>query len=73
MGKMQTTKLADGVWNLQHVTFKWISGAKIKSADCLSWLVELPTSTTPTVNMLTVMHTDGPAFNTRSHIQKELS
>ena len=46
---------------------KWISGAKNKAADCLSWLVELPPPTPTTVNMLTITHTDGPAFNTRSH------
>ena len=34
------------------------------------WLAELPASTTTTVNMLTITNTDGPAFNTRSHIQK---
>ena len=61
-------------WSLElatyNITFKWISGAKDKAADCLSQLVELPTSTTTTVNMLTVTHTDGPAFNTRSHTHK---
>ena len=61
-------------WSLElttyNITFEWISGAKNKAADCLSWLVELPTSTTTTVNMLTVTHTDRPAFNTRRHTQK---
>ena len=64
-------------WSLElatyNITFEWISGAKNKAADCLSWLVELPTSATSTVNMLTVTHTDGPAFNTRSHTQKNSS
>ena len=53
-----------------NITFVWISGAKIKAADCLSWLLELTTSTTTAVNMLTVTHTDGPTFNTRSHTHK---
>ena len=61
-------------WSLElatyNITFELIPGAKNKAADCLSQLVELPTSTTTTVNMLTVTHTDGPAFNTRSHTQK---
>ena len=71
MKKMQITKLTDGVWNLpQYITFEWILGAKNKAADCLSWLVEPTTSTTTTINMLTATHTDRPAFNTRSHTQK---
>ena len=61
-------------WSLElatdNITFEWISGAKHKAADCLSHLVELPTSTATTVNMLTVTHTDRPAFNTRSCTQK---
>ena len=61
-------------WSLElttyNITFEWISGAKNKGADCLLWLAELPASTTTTVNMLTITNTDGPAFNTRSHIQK---
>ena len=36
-----------------NITFEWISGAKNKAANCLSWLVELLT-TPATVNMLTV-------------------
>ena len=50
--------------------YEGISGAKNKAADCLSHLVELPTSTVTTANMLTVTHTDRPAFNTRSCTQK---
>ena len=61
-------------WSLElatyNITFKWISGAKNKAADCLSWLVELPMTTPATVNMLTVTHTVGLAFNTRSHTKK---
>ena len=57
-------------WSLElltyNITFEWISGAKNKAADCLSWLAELPTTTTTTVNILTVTHTDGPTFNNRS-------
>ena len=39
---MPTTKLTDGDWELAtyNITFKWISGAKNKAADCLSRLVE---------------------------------
>ena len=61
-------------WSLElatyNITFKWISGAKNKAADCLSWLVELPTTPTTTVNMLTVSHTDEPAFNITSCTKK---
>ena len=59
-------------WSLElttyNITFEWISGAKNKASDCLSQLVE-PTSPSTSVNMLTVSHTDGPTFNTRSHTQ----
>ena len=62
-------------WSLElatyNITFKWISGAKNKAADCLSWLVEQLPTTPATVNMLTVMHTDGPAYNTKSHTKKD--
>ena len=51
-----------------NITFKWISGAKNKAADCLSWLVK-PNLTSTSVNMLTASSTNGPAFNTRSHMQ----
>ena len=48
-------------WSLDlatyNITFKWISEAKNKAANCLSWLVEQPTTTPATVNMLTVTHT----------------
>ena len=61
-------------WSLElttyNITFEWISGAKNKAADCLSWLVEPTTLTSTTVNMLMASHTDRPAFNTRSHTQK---
>ena len=61
-------------WSLEvatyNITFKWISGAKNKAADCLSQLVELPMTTPATVNMLTVTHTDRPASNTRSCTRK---
>ena len=61
-------------WSLElatyNITFEWIFGAKNKAADCLSWLVELPTSTTTTINMSTVTHTDRLDFNTRSCTQK---
>ena len=49
-----------------NISFKWISGAKNKAADCLSRLVK-PISTS--INMLTAYSTDGPAFHTRSCTQ----
>ena len=59
-------------WSLELatyiITFKWISGAKNKAADCLSRLVKL-ISTSTSVNMLTTSSADGPAFNTRSCTQ----
>ena len=62
-------------WSLEpatyNITFEWISGAKNKAADCLSWLVEQPMTIPATVNMLTVTNTDGPATNTRSHTKKD--
>ena len=54
-------------WSLElatyNITFEWISGAKNKAADCLSRLVS-PTSTT--INRLTALVPEGPAFHTRS-------
>ena len=62
-------------WSLElathNVTFEWISGAKNKAANCLSWLVEQLTTTPATVNMLRVTHTNGPASNTRSCMKKD--
>ena len=61
-------------WILELVTnnisFKWISGAKNKAADCLSRLVK-PIATP--INMLTASSTDRPAFHTRSHTQNTSS
>ena len=55
-------------WGLElatyNITFEWISGAKNKATGCLSQLVEPLPTTRATVNMLTVMHTEGPAYNT---------
>ena len=57
-------------WGLElatyNITFKWISGAKNKAADCLARLVEQLPATPTMINMLTVTHTDGPTFNNRS-------
>ena len=57
-------------WSLElttyNITFEWISGAKNKAADCLSWLVS-PTG--KSINMLTASINNGPAFHTRSHTQ----
>ena len=49
-----------------NITFEWMSGAKNKPADCLPCLVELPSTSPASINMLSVSNTDGPAFNTRS-------
>ena len=52
-------------WGLElatyNIIFEWISGAKNKAADCLSHLVELPPTTSATINMLSVSNADGPA------------
>ena len=57
-------------WSLElttyNISFEWISGAKNKAADCLSWLAS-PTGTS--INMLTSSFNDGPAFHTRSRTQ----
>ena len=53
-----------------NISFKWISGARNKAADCLSRLV---TPTTTSVNMLIASSNDGPAFHTRSHTQNTSS
>ena len=57
-------------WGLElapySITFKWISGACNKAADCLSQLVNLPQDKLTVVNMLSATYQDGPAFNTRS-------
>ena len=62
-------------WGLElatyNITFEWISGAKNKAADCLSRLVEQLPATPTMINMLTVTHTDGPAFNTRSQTKQD--
>ena len=49
-----------------NITFKWISGAQNKAADCLFRLVELPNNRQATVQMLTSTSHNGPAFNARS-------
>ena len=60
-------------WGLELATYniilRWISGAKNKAADCLSHLVELP-STSVMINMLSASNTGGPAYNTRSQTQQ---
>ena len=64
-------------WGLElatyNITFAWISGAKNKAFDCLSCLVELPTTPSALINMLSVSNTDAPAFNTRSQTQQCLA
>ena len=67
-GKIANNKV--NRWSLElatyNISFKWISGAKNKTADCLYRLLK-PISTS--VNMLTASSNDGPAFHTRSHTQ----
>ena len=64
-------------WGLElatyNITFKWMSGAKNKAADCLSCLVKLPLTASALINMLSVSNTDGPAFITRSQTQQCLA
>ena len=43
-----------------NITFKWISGAHIKAADCLSHLIELPQDRPATINMLSATNFEGP-------------
>ena len=68
MVRTQITKYTGGIPELatNNITFKWISGAKNKSADCLSRLVS-PTGMS--INMLTASLNDGQAFHTRSRTQ----
>ena len=49
-----------------NITFKWISGAQNKAADCFFRLVELTYDRQAMVEMLSTTNLDGPAFNTRS-------
>ena len=62
-------------WSLElttyNITFEWISGAMNKAADCLSCLVEQLPTTPAIVDILTVIHTNGPASNTRGHTKKD--
>ena len=55
-------------WGLKlttyNVAFEWISGTKNKAADCPSCLVELPSMPSASINMVSVLNKDGPAFNT---------
>ena len=72
---MPTTKNKVNRWSLElttyNITFEWISGAKNKAANHLSWLVEQPMTIPATVSMLTVTHTHRPASNTRSQTKKD--
>ena len=73
MGKNAKNKV--NRWSLElttyNITFEWISGAKNKATNCFSQLVEQLLTPLATVNMLTVMHTDRPASNTRGHMKKD--
>ena len=61
-------------WSLElatyNISFKWISGAKNKAADCLSRLVK---PITISANMLTAPSTDRSAVHTRSCTQNTSS
>ena len=61
-------------WRLElatyNITFEWVSGAKNKAADCL---VELPSTPSASINMLSVSNSDGPAFNTISQTLQHLA
>ena len=50
-----------------------VSRAKNKAADCLSHLVKLPQTTPALINLLSIINSDGPAFNTRSQTHQCLS
>ena len=71
-GKNATMKV--NRWSLElatyNISFKWISGAKNKAADCLSRLVK---PITTSANMLTASSTDRPAFHNRRHMQNTSS
>ena len=64
-------------WGLKlatyNITFEWISGAKNKAADCPSCLVELPSMPSASINKVSVLNKDRPAFNTRSQTQQCLA
>ena len=64
-------------WGLElatyNITFELISGANNKAADCLSCLVELPSTPSASINIVSVSNTDGAAFNTRSQFQQCLA
>ena len=52
-----------------HITCEWMSGAHNKTADCLSWLVDIkdtPTIPTVSINMLVTSNPDGPPTHTNS-------
>ena len=61
-------------WSLElatyNITFKWISGAQNKAADCLSQLVEVPwnnaTATSILINSVTASPTDEPTTHNHS-------
>ena len=57
-------------WGLElatyNITFKWITGAHNKAADCISQLVELPHDKPAAVHMLSATYYDGLTFNTIS-------
>ena len=64
-------------WELKlatyNITFEWIPGTQNKAADCLLCLVELPQPTPAPINLLSVMNSKRPAFNTRSQTCQHLS
>ena len=72
---MQTTRSIDGDLSWQLIT-SLLSGFlehTTKQLIAFHALVELPHNTQIPINMLSVMNTDGPAFNTRSKTCQHLS
>ena len=64
-------------WGLEvatyNIIFEWISEARNKAADCLSWLGELPQDRPATIRVLSTTNHEGPAFNTRSRTAQHTS
>ena len=54
-----------------NITFKLISGARNKAADCLCRLVKLPNNIKGTVRMLTATNFDRAAFSARGQISQQ--
>ena len=68
--KWSTLELEVNRWVLElatyNITFKRISGAWNKAADCLFRLVKLPTNGKATIKLLTATNSDGVPFGMRN-------